>query len=503
MPGAGEIPVASTLPVLLGEAASTGSSAVKVKKSSQYSRPHSKNHRHVKEHHRQEPEMLQAMVSLEDRTADIVTMKLNETRQMDKEHRFWSQPESESQVGAPDQVSVSGSDAASSAEGFNWRKIVAEQWKKVGGIDGKGSKTKDETQTEEGSMSGSAEMRKDAKEESMDKSRSSGVTKGNSRRSWFGRSKQSAKEGESNEEDAEKQKQKGGKSSGSMFNLPETFEEMTIFNAKMTGANESWIRVLLNSFEDLVVSVVNRDDGRLGKQAGILAIRIHKETTGRVSLKEFRVCMLASLRSMLPKIWNIPSENAWDRFWHQVESKLTPCLDLPGRYEKPVERFVTGLDDQQFRELGLAVFDKMFAARPKSEDYFKQSNERLCFIARKAFEFSMEILQEPKRTVDILTGLGLKHIMFGIPEQYFAPFVECCMEAARERCTDSIAVEGLHWSMLIVAAVMVNTIEDGSNPLITAVLKNNPKQVRRELSKCPRSQRAGAALGSLTTKLDV
>jgi len=51
--------------------------------------------------------------------------------------------------------------------------------------------------------------------------------------------------------------------------------------------------------------------------------------------------------------------------------------------------------------------------------------------------------------------------------------------------------------MRIVASIMVHTIEDGSNPLLQAVLRNNAKQVRKELGKIAKGDRAKAAVGAL------
>lgn len=259
----------------------------------------------------------------------------------------------------------------------------------------------------------------------------------------------------------------------------------------------SWVGIVIDAFDRLVASVVNNEERRLEKETRVLALRIHREAEGSVYLNEYKVCMLASLRSLLPKIWDLESEGAWAAMWDTVQAQLEPMLSLPGQYEKPVEKFFSALTVSERKALGLAVFERLFKLEPKSELYFLQSNDRLCFIVGRAFGFSVEVYQDPKQTVDAVTYLGLKHIMYGIPEYYFEPFVLCCLEELSIRCEDPDTINGFDWSMRLVQSIMVQAIEDGSNPLLKAVLKNNPKQVRRELAKMPRGQRAAASLGGM------
>lgn len=51
------------------------------------------------------------------------------------------------------------------------------------------------------------------------------------------------------------------------------------------------------------------------------------------------------------------------------------------------------------------------------QDYFKQSNTRLHFIAERATQMGLELLGEPWQMVDEISALGLRHVGYGIPTE--------------------------------------------------------------------------------------
>merc|ERR1711968_348823 len=107
------------------------------------------------------------------------------------------------------------------------------------------------------------------------------------------------------------------------LDIPQTFKEMCILNAGMTGANQSYVTIVEQCFERLVVAMVAGDHARLELEANIMALRMHKDVSGKIVLAEFKTCMLASLRSLLPKSWSISHEQAWITLWQMVEDILS------------------------------------------------------------------------------------------------------------------------------------------------------------------------------------
>lgn len=153
------------------------------------------------------------------------------------------------------------------------------------------------------------------------------------------------------------------------------------------------------------------------------------------------------------------------------------------------------LDQAEKNSFGLAVFKRLFDAAPRSESYFKQSNTRLCFIVSRALEMSMEIYQEPTRLANDVTSLGIRHIMWNIPTTFFEPFLQAMLDECLFRySTHPLGVEGLEWALRIIAGIMVQTIDEGSSPLIEAVVRNRPKAVKKALADYPRRDRAIACL---------
>jgi hemoglobin-like flavoprotein len=278
--------------------------------------------------------------------------------------------------------------------------------------------------------------------------------------------------------------------------MPQTFEEMAKFQATMVGANVTLINIIIDFFDSLVFFICDRDDTGLEKETRILALRIYREVTGKAELKDFKLAMLASLRSLLPKRWTMQAEKNWVQLWDIVQDRLEPMLPLPGKYKKVVQNFVNSVDERQAKELGLEVFVRLFKAAPESEGFFNQSNDRLCFIVFKAIKFGADVYQETETIAADIKSLGIRHIMFQLDTKYFTPFVQVVISVIKDMNDDPLLLEGIAWSMETVAAIMVHTIDTNSNPLISAVLDNKPKQAKKVLGAVPRGKRQGAALGN-------
>jgi hemoglobin-like flavoprotein len=278
--------------------------------------------------------------------------------------------------------------------------------------------------------------------------------------------------------------------------MPQTFEEMAKFQGTMVGANVQMVSIIVDNLDQLVYGVCDRDDGGLDKITRILALRMHREVSGSVNMKEYKLCLLASLRSLLPKRWSMQAEENWSELWDDVQKRLEPMLPLPNKYKKPVTTFVNGLDDAMVKTIGLEVFVRLFKQAPKAEGFFNQSNDRLCFIVGRAFKYGADIYQEPEKIATDVQALGMRHIMFQIATEYFKPFVEVVLSVVADHNNDPVLLQGLAWSLETVAAIMVHTIDTNSNPLLSAVLNNKPKQVRKVLGEVPRGKRQGAALGN-------
>ncbi|CAE8717868.1 unnamed protein product, partial [Polarella glacialis] len=136
------------------------------------------------------------------------------------------------------------------------------------------------------------------------------------------------------------------------------------------------------------------------------------------------------------------------------------------------------------------LFRRFFALAPAGQDHFKQSTTRLYFIADKVLEFPLEMFRDPKKMVEDLSALGLRHVGYGIPTELFAPFVSGAVEMVRTMTTDAKAEDGFRWSLSRVSRILVRTINEGSTIVMKAINTNNARQLEKAVSCAPRGKRS-------------
>jgi len=299
------------------------------------------------------------------------------------------------------------------------------------------------------------------------------------------------------EQDSFQQDIKTNSNGQKQFDIPETFTDMVKLNAAMTGANMTFINIMLDSFHGIVVDIVKT--GQLAEQTDILAMRIAKDVeVGRgqsVKISEFKVCLLASLRSLRGALWDTKHEKAWNWLWESVAAALTSSLPLPLKYEKPVKRYLTeACEMKDLRDIAMNSWYRMFEVDAKAESFFKQSNERLIFIGVSALQFTVKIFEEPSSMHTKMIDLGLKHIMNKVEPKYFPMFIDCMTEELKSRTDEEVIVQGVRWGLMVIGSIMARTVEEGSTPLLMAALDNNVRLLKGELAKQPRGTRGQSIL---------
>ncbi|CAE7529874.1 unnamed protein product [Symbiodinium pilosum] len=246
---------------------------------------------------------------------------------------------------------------------------------------------------------------------------------------------------------------------------------------------------ILNSFGDIVQNAA--DSLRLHEECDLLSLRIDKVSRGLApNLAQFKSCMLASLRSLLPKEWDTNYEVAWNWLWDNVATLLVQTLGSSYKWEAAVNQFFGSIGEDARYKLRAEIYERFFASTPAGQEYFKQSDTRLHFIAEKVFTFSIEIYGDPWKLIDDLSALGLRHVGYGVPTEMFAPFVNACVEVIKDAAAENaLAVQGFKWSLGIVSKQLVRTIAEGSTIVMKAVNANSKKMLQRAISCAPRGQR--------------
>jgi hemoglobin-like flavoprotein len=166
--------------------------------------------------------------------------------------------------------------------------------------------------------------------------------------------------------DADNSKTKKGESNIGIQNIPTTFKEMFKFNAAVMGMSDgtSWMDEVLEQFSDIVTNI--SDSTRTLQECDLLCMRISKrlERESRsmksVNLPQFKSCMLAALRSLLPKVWSTAHEVAWDWLWQSVERHLNNSLHRPLVYEKSLGELLEGIDEETGFQVRKDFYTKIF-----------------------------------------------------------------------------------------------------------------------------------------------
>jgi hypothetical protein len=263
---------------------------------------------------------------------------------------------------------------------------------------------------------------------------------------------------------------------------------MFMFNAAVMGFGQSsWMNEVLYSFDTIVTNVSN--SYRLQEECDVLSLRMAKYK-GSINLAEYKAVMLASLRSLVPKDWNSAHEVAWSWLWENVERILKGLMGKPAQQQRALEKLWKSLDETQQAMVRREVYAKFFALAPAGQDYFKQSTTRLHFIADRVCSMTLEIFNDPKKMVEDISALGLRHVGYGIPTELFGPFVTGCVQVVRSLTDDDMAEEAFRWSLSLISRILTRVINEGSTIVMKAINVNSVKQLKKAVACAPRGRRA-------------
>jgi hypothetical protein len=245
---------------------------------------------------------------------------------------------------------------------------------------------------------------------------------------------------------------------------------------------------VLACFDNIVSNVSN--SSRLVEECDVLVCRIARVATGKVNLAEFKSCMLASLRSLLPKDWTTQHEVAWSWLWENVERLLFKNMGQPPLWEKAYAKLLDSIDEATGFQLRKDIYLKFFALAPAGQDYFKQSNTYLHLVATKVLVMVIDIYRDPIRMVDDISALGLRHVGYAIPTEYMPPFASACVEVVQGLTTDQVCIDGFQWSIGLIAKSLVRTILEGSTIVMKSINVNTRKSMTKAISLAPRGERS-------------
>eukprot|EP00927_Polykrikos_kofoidii_P065615 TRINITY_DN61353_c0_g1_i1.p1 TRINITY_DN61353_c0_g1~~TRINITY_DN61353_c0_g1_i1.p1 ORF type:complete len:1062 (-),score=130.75 TRINITY_DN61353_c0_g1_i1:394-3516(-) len=273
--------------------------------------------------------------------------------------------------------------------------------------------------------------------------------------------------------------------------IPKNFPDMFRFNAAVMGVGDrQWMNEVLACFHNLVTNFGNVV--RVQEECEVLSMRINTLKEIGIKLAEFKNCMLASLRSLLPGTWDTAHEQAWSWLWETVEDLVTksPFFIRGLALERGLSKFFDIMTDDESFAFRADTYTEFFRTSPGGQSFFKQSNAYLHIIASKALQMSLGFYRRPVEMIDELSALGLRHVGYAIPVEYFSPFVVAFVTVMKEKQVDTVAVESLECSMGLVAKMLVRTVTEGSTLVMRAINVNSKTLTMRSVATAPRGTRA-------------
>jgi len=275
---------------------------------------------------------------------------------------------------------------------------------------------------------------------------------------------------------------------GKEMKVPTTFNEMLLFNASVMGYGSStWMNIVLQQFDDMVKNVANF--GRLQEECDVMSLVLAKYK-GRINLPEFKAVTLASLRSLLPAEWDSEHEVAWGWLWENIEGLLSAMLGKPKQQEDALERCFSRMSEADFSLLRSKLFPVFLETNPAAQSYVTQSATRINFVAEKILGLTLELYRAPRRLVEEISAVGLRHVGYGIPTEVFPHFVSSSVEILQTVTQVELVIEAFRWSLALLSKIMMRTISEGSTLVMKAINANQKFQLKKAMEVCARGQRA-------------
>jgi len=302
-----------------------------------------------------------------------------------------------------------------------------------------------------------------------------------------------------------------------------SFTGMCAFSMGIMGEEaEGWMQELLEVFSVLVERTSK--PAALLEECDLLAINMNNRYKEAINFDKFKPVMLAALRSLLPKTWSTTHETAWEWLWFTISRNLVEATTKVKSYKAYNAHLFDTLGEEQFEHFRVTIFTDFFSKCAQSQEWFKQSQTRLRYIADRVLRSSYDMFHKPKQEMmDDLSGLGLRHVGYGVPIELFAPFTDSCVIVMKRLISDvakdetvklslkvdaataqanglqetdasDLMLEGFRWSIGLVSRVLMRTITEGSTAVMQSINQDNAELLTKSLREAPRGERSNLLL---------
>jgi hypothetical protein len=97
---------------------------------------------------------------------------------------------------------------------------------------------------------------------------------------------------------------------------------------------------------------------------------------------------------------------------------------------------------------------------------------------------------DPVGCVDEISGIGLRHVGYGIPTELFQPFIIVICGVVRDLGADEVTLKAFTWVLNLVGQMQTRTITEGSTIVMKAINVNSSKAVKLAINCAARGARA-------------
>jgi uncharacterized membrane protein YgcG len=103
---------------------------------------------------------------------------------------------------------------------------------------------------------------------------------------------------------------------------------------------------------------------------------------------------------------------------------------------------------------------------------------------------TVKVYNDPVQLVDEASGVGLRHVGYGVSTDLFVPYISCACDVMAAATPDPLAVESYSWSLGLIGRTVVRTILEGSTLVMKAININTKRSINLAVAQAPRGERA-------------
>jgi len=107
---------------------------------------------------------------------------------------------------------------------------------------------------------------------------------------------------------------------------------------------------------------------------------------------------------------------------------------------------------------------------------------------------TVDMYATPRKMVEEISGIGLRHVGYAIPVEMFPPFVSAAVGLLQELTTNELAIEAFRWSLALIAKILVRAITEGSTLVMKAINTNQKMMLDKAMEVTSRGHRASELL---------